>query len=132
MSYSENKKGFSLIEIIVVLIIVGLLAGLIYPKYTITIERTRFGEGVELLSALRRAQEAHSLENGTYTTTMADLDIEITNASYFNDPTLAGTAAAPTMHIQRSTGAYTINMSIAGVITCTNAATPPSCANLGY
>ena len=124
----QAKRGFSLIEIIVVLIIIGVLGGLVYPTYTNTIERTRTGEALEILGSMRRAQEAYSLEFGTYATNPALLDVTMTTPTYFDAPTIGGTASAPFLLINRTGDGYRLNMTIAGTVTCTGV----DCTRIGY
>lgn len=53
----SNKKGMTLIEMLVVVIIVAALAMLAYPSYLSTLEKARAKEGVTLLAHLLAAQE---------------------------------------------------------------------------
>lgn len=75
------KSGFTLLELIVVIIIVGILATLGFTQYTKVIEQGRTAEAKAILGQLRTAQEAYNLEYGTYTTTMANLPINLTEAT---------------------------------------------------
>ena len=68
--------GFTLIELIVVIIIVGILAALGFTQYTRMVERGRTAEARSVLGSLRTAQQAHFLENGTYVDDIGLLAIE--------------------------------------------------------
>lgn len=50
-----NKKGFTLLELIIVLVVVGALASVALPKYFKTIEYARNLEAVRNLSIIRQA-----------------------------------------------------------------------------
>jgi len=52
------KKGFTLLELIIVIIIVGILATLGFVQYASVIERGRFAEARANLGTLRQLQEA--------------------------------------------------------------------------
>jgi prepilin-type N-terminal cleavage/methylation domain-containing protein len=53
----SKKQGFSLIEIIIVIIIVGVLASLALPRLFTMVEFSRSTEGLNTLSALRQSVE---------------------------------------------------------------------------
>jgi len=70
------KKGFTLMELLIVIIIIGILAGLGIPQYMKAVERGRTAEAKAILGQIRTAEEAYRAKNGTYTATIGDLDIE--------------------------------------------------------
>lgn len=51
----KNKQGFTLIEVIIVIVILGVLATLALPRITGQIEASKAAEAVSMLGALRRA-----------------------------------------------------------------------------
>ena len=57
--------GFTLIEIIIALIIVGILAIIALPGYGRVTERSRQAEAISILSVMRGAQLRYSADNGT-------------------------------------------------------------------
>lgn len=48
-----NKKGFTLVELMVVLAILGLLAGIGIPQYTKVMERARIGRDVAAIATVQ-------------------------------------------------------------------------------
>ena len=72
-----EAKGFTLIEIIVVMIIVGILATLGLTQYTKVVEKGRTTEARSILGAIRTLQEAYKLENGVYTGDILNLPLGV-------------------------------------------------------
>lgn len=57
MKAYKNKSGFTLLEIIIVIIIIGILASLAMPKFFKTVEYSRATEALGSLGAIRRAMD---------------------------------------------------------------------------
>ena len=78
MRIKNNKSGFTLLEIIIVIIIVGVLASLALPRFFSTVEFARSTEALNQLGVVRESVARNYLvNNGTYTfATMAVLDVE--------------------------------------------------------
>ncbi len=71
------QKGFTLIEMLVVVLIIGILATIALPQYQRSIERARAVQAREMLMALARAEQAYFLENGEYTGRFSLLNVEV-------------------------------------------------------
>lgn len=64
----KNQKGFTLIEIMVVVIILGLLAGLVLPRILGQEDKARLESAKVQIRALEGALDAYKLDNGFYPT----------------------------------------------------------------
>ena len=72
----KMRSGFTLIELIVVIIIVGILAAVGISQYSKTVEKGRGAEARMTLGNIRNLAYQYYLENGTLATiTSADLNI---------------------------------------------------------
>lgn len=59
------QKGFTLIELMIVVAIIGILAALAIPAYQDYTIKSRVGEGASLTGAFKTAIEVYWSENGT-------------------------------------------------------------------
>lgn len=69
----NRKKGFTLLELMIVVAIVAVLAALAYPSYNRYVERTRRAEGRELLMRVSAAQERFYTNRNQYAANFGDL-----------------------------------------------------------
>jgi type IV pilus assembly protein PilE len=61
-----GKKGFSLMEVMIVVAIVGILAAIAIPSYSGYVTRTKRSEAVTALQTVALYQEKHMAERGQY------------------------------------------------------------------
>ncbi|MDO5764765.1 MAG: pilin [Elusimicrobiales bacterium] len=81
-------QGFTLIELLVVVLIIGILSSVALPQYTKAVEKSRVAEALTLVRAIRDANEAYYMANGSYSSDLNNLDISIPGAdgTYNNVP----------------------------------------------
>jgi len=79
----HRERGFTLVELAIVIVIIGVLASFGVPRFRNAVERTKAGEAVNYLSAVRSAQERFEAREGTYASDVADLDIALPAPKYF-------------------------------------------------
>lgn len=71
------SRAFTLLELIVVIIIVGILATLGLNQYTKMIENGRSAEAKSILGEVRTLQTAYYTEKGAYATSFSDLGVTL-------------------------------------------------------
>lgn len=62
----KNQKGFSLIEIMVVVVILGILASIVVPKIMGRPDEARVVQAKSNISAIQNALDLYKLDNGIY------------------------------------------------------------------
>lgn len=63
---SERGKGFTLIELMIAIVIIGILAAIAYPTYTEQVRKSRRADATGALLGLAGALERRYTENGNY------------------------------------------------------------------
>ncbi|MGK0498548.1 MAG: type IV pilus assembly protein PilE [Oceanicoccus sp.] len=73
----SSYTGFSLIELIIAIAIVGILAAAALPSYTSYLLKGKRSDGYGLLNEIMQAQERFAVDTGSYTTTLSQLGYSV-------------------------------------------------------
>lgn len=79
----RGEKGFTLVELAVAVVIIGVLAAFGVPRYLASVERARAAEAFTYLSTVGSAQERYAARLGSYAKNVELLDVDITAPQYF-------------------------------------------------
>lgn len=105
----NNNKGFTLVELMIVIAILGVLGSLAYPSYVSHVKKANRADGIDSLLALAGRMEEYYMNNDTY------VDATVANAT-------------------SSEGLYTLSITTATAFAYTITATPVGgdsyCGNL--
>ncbi len=66
MPVHTKQQGFSLIELMIVVVLIGVISAIAIPAYTNQVSKTRRVEAQSALLEFANAMERHRLRNGTY------------------------------------------------------------------
>ena len=121
MKNRTQKKAFTLLEVMVVIVIVGVLVVSALVNYSGVVERQKAEEGKHVLQLLFRAQKIYKLDNVNFTNNLANLDITVPGLKYFLTPTVSNPAnpvTTPIATITRIGDIYRLGINSEGVISC--------------
>jgi len=71
----RKKSGFTIVELLIVVIIIGVLATLAIPQFSKAVEKAKLSKAVNMLGLITKAQAMKYAEDDTYSATIVgDLD----------------------------------------------------------
>jgi type IV pilus assembly protein PilE len=72
-----TAQGFTLIELMIVIVIIGVLASIGVPQYQDYVQKSRRSEATRTLMQIAALQEQHFLDNRSYTNDFTDLNFPV-------------------------------------------------------
>ncbi len=73
----NGVRGFTLMELLVVVLIIGILAAVAVPQYQMAVLKSKFATLKDMVHSLEKAEEIYYLANGKYVLSFDSLDIDI-------------------------------------------------------
>ena len=77
LNKKKNNKGFTLVELVIVIAILAILVGLLAPQYTKYVEKSRKAADASNMDEIIKAIEVHYVEQGV-NSTGADTTVTVT------------------------------------------------------
>jgi prepilin-type N-terminal cleavage/methylation domain-containing protein len=82
-THTTRRAGFSLVELTIVVVILGVLATFAVPRFMRSVERSKAAEVFNYLQNVYIAQEGYNARNATYSNTLPKLDVAQKAPKYF-------------------------------------------------
>lgn len=126
MSLKQKQQGFTIVELLIVIVVIGILAALVVTTFTGIQQRARNTERQTDIKAIHGQVEAYYAQNGRYPTlanlndaTFRDANMRGLDAEALRDPkgTAATLAATPAANV------YSYAVTAVGGGACDNATT---------
>jgi type IV pilus assembly protein PilA len=73
----HNRKGFTLIELMIVVVIIGILAALAIPRFMQATTKSKQSEAKQILKQIYTMERAYRQEHGEYCLNLTDIGVEI-------------------------------------------------------
>lgn len=95
--WRQSNTGFTLIELMIVVAVIGILASIAYPSYRDQVQKTRRSEAKSALTDAASRQEQFFLDNLTYTAVIGDLGMSATTENNYYTLSIVSTATTYTV-----------------------------------
>ena len=95
-------RGFTLVEVLIVVIIIGILAAIGIPQFADSIEKAKGGEARAGLGHIQTGEKVYFAERENYTSQLSDLDVTLTQRYWVF--TIVATSTTYTATATRSGG----------------------------
>lgn len=117
-----RNRGFSLIEVMIVVAIIGILAGIALPAYQDHIRKGRRADAQQFLMHLAQRNQQYLMDNRAYTGTVADLATTPDNVDDYYTIAIAPVAGPPpTFSITATPKGTQVRDTACGTLTITSA-----------
>jgi type IV pilus assembly protein PilE len=92
-----KQQGFSLIELMIAVAIIGLLAAVAYPSYQDQVRKGNRAAAQAFMMEVSQAQQNHLMNNRSYATSLTALGVSTPSdvSSYYTVGTNLGVSAGP-------------------------------------
>lgn len=94
-----SQRGFTLVEVLVAVVIVGVLASIALPSFLGSIRKSRRAEAFTALAKVQQGQERWRSSNTAYTSSLSTLSVPaLTPSGYYTLSLAASTVSGDTLN----------------------------------
>jgi type IV pilus assembly protein PilA len=84
-SHLKTKKGFTILELVIVFLVIGILTGLALPVLIRQVAKAKETEAIQMLSTVGFLQQGYFFEHRRFADTYNELGVSV-DADHFNFP----------------------------------------------
>ena len=81
---TRQRSGFTVLELLVVISIIGVLAAFAVPRFLSSVERSKAAEAFNYLATVHSSMERYHARQGIYADALVDLDVGLGSPEYFS------------------------------------------------
>jgi len=100
LPHRKAPSGFTLVELAVVVVIIGVIASFAVPRFLNSVERAKATEAFSMLDTVHSSMERYHARQATYASTIDDLDVIFSEPENF----VVGLVAIPVTESSLETG----------------------------
>lgn len=92
----KNRKGFTMVELIIVVAIIGIISALLVPAFGTMSTKARLTTDIATVKTLKRTADSYKAEQGTFpeATNLKDLNSELKDKGYIETYAMLQTKGA--------------------------------------
>jgi len=108
-SKKNNKclTGFTLLELMITVAVIGILAAIAYPSYTDYVTRAKRADAKTALLQAQLAQEKWRANNTTYSNSLSDIGVSTSSPDGHYTIAISGTPDATTFNVTATPSGFT-------------------------